>query len=133
MIEVAALTLAACAGLFFVSLGATSLVAPSRVGRFLLGFADSPQKHYAELAIRLVVGGAFVLAAPRMVAPGAFAFFGWLLLGTTACLLLIPWQWHHRFASSAVPRALSFLPLIGVSSLAIGAFVLWGVFRGNAA
>jgi len=131
MIELAALALVACAGVFFVSLGAASLATPSRVGRFLLGFAGSPRKHYAELAIRLLVGGAFVLVAARMVAPGAFALFGWVLLGTTACLLLIPWHWHHRFASRAVPQALPLLALIGVCSLAIGAFVLWGVFRGN--
>lgn len=133
VIETAALTLAACAGVFFVSLGGSSLFAPARAGRFLLGFANSARKHYAELAVRLLVGAAFVIAAPRMAAPGAFACFGWLLLGTTTFLLLVPWRWHHHFASRAVPKALAFLAPIGVASVAMGALVLWGVFGGNAA
>lgn len=133
VIEIAALTLAAVAGFYLVSLGGVSLVAPSRASRFLLGFAGSQPKHYAELMIRLLAGGAFVLAAPGVVASWAFTVFGWLLLATTVCLLFIPWQWHHRFASRGVPEALRFLPIIGICSLALGAFVLWAVVRGNAA
>lgn len=131
MIEVLALTVVASAGLFFVSLGCVSLLAPSHASRFLLGFANSPTKHYAELAVRLLVGGAFVLAAPRARVSGMFSLLGWALLATTAGLLLIPWRWHHRFARRAVPEALRFLPLIGTFSVLLGGVVLWSVFRGN--
>jgi hypothetical protein len=133
VIETVALCIVVGVGLFFISLGATSLVAPLRVSRFLLGFAGSAAKHYTELMVRFLVGGAFVLATPRVLAPGFFSAFGWIVLVTTACLLPIPWQWHHRFARRAVPEALRFLPLVGVSSVAVGALVLWAVFRGNAA
>ena len=133
VIEAIALAGVAAAGLFFIALGSTSLVAPRRASQFLLGFADSPSKHYAELTLRFLVGGCFVAFAPRMLFATAFSFFGWVLLATTAALLLVPWRWHHRFAARAVPAALRFLPLIGVSSLALGGLVLVAMLRGNAA
>ena len=132
MIQGLALTVAISAGLFFVALGCVSLLAPSHARRFLLGFADSPTKHYVELAVRFLVGGAFVLAAPKARVSGMFSLLGWVLVATTAGLLLIPWRWHHRFARRAVPEALRFLPLVGTSSVLLGGFVLWSVFHGNA-
>ena len=133
MTEVVALSIIAAAGLFLLALGTASLFAPSVAGRFLLGFAGSPTKHYAELAVRFLVGGALLLAAPGLPFADVFTLFARVLLTTTAGLLLIPWRWHHRFAQQAVPKALRFLPLIGVSSVALGGLVLWAVFRGNAA
>ncbi|GGA78912.1 hypothetical protein GCM10011521_16410 [Arenimonas soli] len=133
MTQAVPLAVVALAALFFITLGAASLVAPAGASRFLLGFAGSPGKHYAELAIRFVVGGAFLLAAPYVLWPGAFSVFGWVLVATTAVLLLIPWRWHHRFARHAVPEALRFLPLVGVASVVLGGLVLWAVLRGHAA
>ncbi|MFC0682534.1 hypothetical protein ACFFGH_32285 [Lysobacter korlensis] len=133
MIEVLALAIVVAAGLFFVTLGGVSLVRPQHASRFLLGFAGSPAKHYAELAVRFLVGAAFVLTAPRALAPSAFNLFGWALLATTTALLLVPWHWHHRFAQRAVPEALRLLPVVGLSSVVLGGLVLWAVFSGNAA
>ena len=133
MIEVMAFAIVVAAGLFFVALGGMSLVAPSNTSRFLLGFAGSPSKHYAELALRFVVGGAFVFHARQMLFSTVFSIFGWILLVTTAVLLLVPWRWHHRFAQRSVPEALRVLPLVGVSSIALGGLVLVAAFRNIAA
>jgi hypothetical protein len=132
MIELAAPAVVTVTGLFFLLLGGASLLTPARVRGFLVGFAGSRAKHYAELALRLIVGGAFVILAPRVPFSSGFGLFGWVLLGTTAVLLLIPWRWHHRFAQRAVPEALRFLPLVGISSLALGALVLWAVWHRSA-
>jgi hypothetical protein len=133
VIEVMALAIVVAAGLFFVALGGALLGAPARASQFLLGFAGSPLKHYAELALRFLVGGAFVLSAPQSFFPGVFSLLGWVLLATTVGLLLLPWRWHHRFARRAVPEALRFLPLVGASSIALGVLILVAVVRGNAA
>ena len=133
MIVVMALAIVVAAGLFFIALGGASLLLPANVGGFLLGFAGSPSKHYGELALRFLVGGAFVFHARQMLFPGVFTIFGWALLATTAVLLLVPWRWHHRFAQRSVPQALRFLPLVGVSSIALGGLVLVAAFRGIAA
>ena len=132
MIEVFALAIVVLAALYFLALGAASLVAPSRASRFLLGFASSQPVHFAELLLRLVVGAALVVSAPRMLLSGAFNFFGWVLLVTTACLLLVPWRWHRRFAQHAVPQATRYITLLGVVSLGIGGIILAAVSRGSA-
>ena len=123
------MALVVLAGAYFIGLGGLSLFAPHRASRFLLGFAASPAKHYAEMAARLVVGGALVLQAPRMSFPGAFHLFGWVLVVTTACLLLVPWQWHRRFAERVVPAATRYITLVGMVSLALGVLLLAAVLR----
>ena len=133
MIEVLALTVVVLTGFYFLALAAVSLFMPVLANRFLLGFADSALKHYAELFLRFAVGAALILYAPRMLLSDAFSLFGWVLLVTTACLLLIPWRWHHRFAQQAVPRATRHITLIGLASLALGGFILAAVVRGSAA
>lgn len=133
MIETLALGTVVVSGLYFCALAAASLFVPSRAIRFLLGFANSQRVHLIELLTRFVVGGAFVIHAPRMLVPGVFSLFGWVLVVTTACLLLLPWQWHHRFAQHVVPRATRYVTFIGLCSLALGLFILVAVIRGNPA
>lgn len=128
-----AITLVALAGAFLVALGLAALLRPARARNFLLGFAGTAAKHYAELAVRLAVGGALVLASPALPAAKAFYVFGWVLLASTGVMLLIPWRMHRAFAQASVPRALRFLPAIGLASVAAGAGALWAVLAAVAA
>jgi hypothetical protein len=116
------------AGLYLVGLAAASFVAPAMARRFLLGFAGSAFAHYLELGIRLIVGGAFVLHAPKMLFEGAFAALGWVLVITTAGLLAVPWHWHQRFARLAVPQVVRHFRLLGIAALALGGLVLLAIF-----
>lgn len=127
MLHLAATALLVAVALYFIALGLLALARPAIAGRFLLGFADSANKHYAELAARLLAGGAMLVAGPTSAHPAAMATFGWLLVGSTSVMALIPWQLHDRFARAAVPRALRYLPLIGVGSLALGVWLAWNV------
>jgi len=111
-------------GVYFVTLGAMSLLAPAKAKNFLLGFAGSAFKHYLELSIRLIVGGSILVQARHLIYSDVFTLFGWILIGTTVCLLFIPWKWHRRFAEKAVPIAVGYLPIIGVASFALGAGLL---------
>ncbi|MFN8793058.1 MAG: hypothetical protein ACK50F_03135 [Betaproteobacteria bacterium] len=129
MVLVFSFALVALAGAFLVAFGATALVRPPLARRFLLGFASSPTKHYLEIGIRLLVGAAFIKAAPSMVGTTVVSGAGWLLLVTTAVMFFMPWRVHRAFAQRAVPQALAFLPLMGLVSLAAGATVLWAMFR----
>jgi hypothetical protein len=83
VIETLALVVVVLAGLYFVAFAAISLSMPVQANRFLLGFADSAVKHYAELFLRVVVGAELILHSPRMFFSGAFTLFGWILLVTT--------------------------------------------------
>lgn len=133
LIEVLALAIVVLAGLYLLALGAASLAVPVQASRFLLGFASTQAVHFAELLLRIVVGAALVLAAPRLFLPSAFDVFGWILIVTTVCLLLVPWRWHRRFAQHVVPTAVRYIKPVGVASLALGGVILAAVLRGNTA
>jgi hypothetical protein len=129
MLDILAKTILAIAALYFVALGAAALFRPHRAKRFLLGFADTPAKHYAELLVRSLVGGAFLVVSGGSRYANALTVFGWILVLSTAAMALVPWRVHHRFAQSSVPKALRFLPMIGFCSLAMG-LALFGVVLG---
>ena len=132
LVEGVTFVLVVIAGLYLLALGTASLVAPARTSRFLLGFAGSQSLHYFEIFLRIVAGAAFVYQAPRMSFSSAFSLFGWVLLCTTVGLLVVPWRWHYRFAQKTVPQVTKYIALLGLSSLAIGGFVLVAVFGGAA-
>ena len=111
-------------GLFLMALGVASLFAPAKAKLFLLGFATSALTHYLEMALRLVVGSSILYHAPRLMYPVAFTIFGWMMVGTSAVLLILPWKWHRRFAQRVVPPALRFLPFVGLVSIALGIVLL---------
>ena len=121
------------AAVFFLVLGAIALVRPPIARGFLLGFASNALKHYAELLARVLVGGSLLLIARDSAYSTALSAFGWLLIVTTAFMALVPWRVHQRFTQSAVPKALRFLPLMGITSLVIGALLLWVIVARSAA
>ncbi|MBK7044890.1 MAG: hypothetical protein IPH50_15180 [Rhodanobacteraceae bacterium] len=131
VIEQLALSIVCLAGVYFIVLGALALARPEIAKRFLLGFAGSARAHYSELLVRIVVGGSLVLSSPLMLFSSAFTVFGWVLVGTSAAILLVPWQSHHRFAARSVPPALRFISVIGLGSLALGVFTLGALAFGS--
>ncbi len=133
MIEFLALAVVMIVGVYFVVLGVAALFAPEMAKRFLLGFANSPRKHYGEMLARLIIGGAFLILAPRLPFSALFSVFAWLLIVTTACLLLVPWQWHQRFAQRTVPQAIRHITLIGLCALLLGGSILVAIVHGPVA
>jgi len=131
MILVAAKGILVTVAVYFLALGGVALLRPNTARQFLLGFADTPFKHYAELAVRLIVGGSLLLGAPSYTHSKSMAAFGWILVTSTAVMAVIPWKFHHRFAQSAVPKALRYLPLIGVASLVLGILLLLSIVTGT--
>ncbi len=133
MLLVAAKSIVVAVAIFFLLLGLMALIRPSHARQFLLGFATSASKHYAELGTRFVAGGAMLIVAPYSAHSVALTAFGWLLILTTAVMAIVPWCVHRRFAKTAVPQALRFLPIIGLASLVLGGLLLWSVFTAGAA
>ena len=129
MLEALSIGVVGAAGAYLVVLGVAALVVPARAARFLLGFASTRRLHVFEILCRVLVGASLVTAAPSLSPARPFTWLGALLLGTSAILLLIPWRWHQRFAARTVPRANRFLWLVGIASLAGGAFTLVAVLR----
>ena len=114
-------------GLFLVALGVAACTRPAAARAFLAGFAGSAFTHYAELAVRLAFGWALILASPNLSGSTWLAGAGWVLLVTSALMLLVPWKLHRSFARLAVPRAPFVLRGMGVASVCAGAFLLWAL------
>ena len=114
-------------GLYLIGLAVVIASKPLLAERFLKSFASSARAHYTEQASRLIVGGAIIILAPSMWYPDLFQGFGWLIIITTVGLLLVPWQWHHKFAKWAIPLAIRHLRLCALGALALGTLILYGV------
>lgn len=112
------------AALYLITLGGGALVRPGIARRFLGGFATTLRLHVAELALRVLIGAALVRSAPRMAFDPGIALLGWILIVTSLALALVPWRVHQRFAAWSVPRAIRYLPLIGVASIVAGMVLL---------
>ncbi len=131
MINLLASMLVSLTGLYLVSFALVMLLAPDRAKQFLSGFASSVLTHYLELVVRLIAGGAILLYARQMLFSNFFIIFGWILVGTTAGLFAVPWQWHQRFAQWGVPYAIRNLKLVAGASFVFGGFVLASVILGR--
>ncbi|MFT3745689.1 MAG: hypothetical protein QM785_15545 [Pyrinomonadaceae bacterium] len=114
---------------FLIILGIVTFVAPERAKAFLLAFAQTPAKHYLEMLFRLAVGASLIVQAPRTEFPPGFAVFGWMIVGTSTVLLLLPWRWHKKFGQAAVPKAVRYIGLMGMAAIAFGSVVLIALLR----
>lgn len=115
------------AGAYLIGLGVAALFRPEFAKRFLAGHASSATAHFTELGVRIAIGAGFVLSAGQMQFSSAFRVFGWLLIGTSVVLLVVPWRLHHRFAAWSVPMATKRLPLLGVGALLGGGMLLYSL------
>ena len=101
---------------------------PAIAGRFLMRFASSARTHYVEQVFRLLVGAALVVLSPVMWQPNIFRLVGWAIVISSAALMCVPWQWHHRFAERLLPIVVRHLKLCAMGPFAFGALLLYGVF-----
>ncbi len=116
-------------GVSLIGVAVMTAIRPILTERFLNSFASSARAHYTEQAVRLIAGGAIVTFASSMWYPNAFMVFGWIILATTAGLLLIRWQWHHKFATWVIPLAIRHMKLYAIGTFVLGSLILYGVSR----
>ncbi len=120
-------------GLVLITFTSVALAKPAIAEQFSMRFASSARTHYAEQAFRLLVGAALVVLSPAMWQPKMFWLVGWAIVASSAALVCVPWQWHHRFGEWVGPILFRHLRLYAVGSLAFGALLLYGVFAGGGA
>jgi uncharacterized protein YjeT (DUF2065 family) len=133
MIAVGSRALVLAIAIYLLVLGFGALVRPETAKRFLGSHASTLPLHLTELALRVLAGSAFVLSAPRTAVSTVFLVFGWVLIGTSLLLALLPWRLHQRFAAWSVPRATQHMRLIGVASIVGGIGVIAALFLQPAA
>jgi len=101
---------------------------PATAERFFRGFASSARTHFAEQTFRVVFGGSLMIYSSAMWQSVAFRIIGWLLVVSSVVLMLLPWQWHHRFGQKIMPRFIQLMWLYAIGSFAFGTIILYAVF-----
>ena len=132
MIVVAAV-LVVSFGVLLIAFTGVTFAKPAIAEGFLMRFASSARTHYTEQAFRLLIGAALVVLSPSMWQPNLFWLVGWAIVVSSAALMCVPWQWHHRLGERVLPIVARRLRLYAVGALAFGALVLYGVFAGGGA
>lgn len=112
---------------YLIGLGLLSIGKPHLAARFLLGFAQTAKRHYLELMLRTLIGGALIYYSTAMLFATGVEYVGWGLVGTTFLMTLTPWRLHQRFAQKFVPYANRHLKLIGGASFLFGSCLLIAV------
>jgi hypothetical protein len=118
-------------GLSLMALPGVAFAKPAIAERFLTGFASSARTHYVEQVFRLLIGAALVIRSPTMWQPRMFWLLGWAIVVSSAVLVCVPWQWHHRLGKWVLPMLVRHLRLYAIGSLAFGALLLYGFFAGG--
>ena len=120
-------------GLSLIAFTSVAFAKPAIAERFLSAFASSARTHYVEQVVRLLVGAALVVFSPTMWQPKMFWLFGWAIVVSSAVLLCLPWQWHHRLGERfrILPLLVRHLRLYAVGTCALGALLLYGVLAGG--
>ena len=131
--SVAAAVVVVASGLCLIAFAGVAFAKPATAERFLTAFASSARTHYVEQVVRLLVGAALVVRSPFMWQTKLFWLVGWAILVSSAVLLCVPWQWHHRLGVRVLPLLVRHLKLYAVGSFAFGALLLYGVFAGGGA
>jgi hypothetical protein len=123
----AAIVVVAC-GLFLIGLSVVVFANPALAERFFMSFASSARTHYAEQALRLLIGASLVVLSPAMWQTNMFRLIGWAIVVSSAGLILIPWRWHHRFGERVLPLIVRHMRLYALGLFGFGALLLYGVF-----
>jgi hypothetical protein len=127
-IEGLASSIVGITALFLLLVGVIGLSKPTFAKSFFTGFATNPFKHYLEIAVRIVVGLAFIVHSGQSLAPKTLNVLGWVLIITSLVLALIPWRWHKTFAAKSVASAMRYLVLLSIASIVMGAALFWFAF-----
>jgi hypothetical protein len=118
------------AGLFLIVLAAVALACPAVARRFLLGFVQTAAAHYIEMAGRILVGAALVVASPQMLFSPFFFWFGVALLASSIVLLCLPWKWHRSMGERVLPRFVSLLGVVSPVAFLLGGLLVAATVAG---
>lgn len=118
------------AGFFLIGLAFIALARPALVRRFLLGFAQTAAAHYIEMAGRILVGLALVVASPRMLLSSLFFWFGVALVASSVVLLCLPWRWHRSIGERVLPRLVGLLSVVGAVAFLLGGLLVAATVAG---
>jgi len=113
---------------FFIWLTVLVFRKPRLAERFFMSFASSARTHFIEQIFRVLLGESLVIYSPAMAQTEMFRLVGWAIAVSSVGLMLIPWQWHHRFGKKVLPALIQHMRLYAFGIFAFGVVILYAVF-----
>jgi hypothetical protein len=113
--------------LCLIGFTAVVFVRPALAERFFMSFAASARAHVVEQVFRLLIGASLVVRSPQMWQPVIFLVIGWALVVSAVVLLVLPWQWHHRFGNRVLPLLVRYMRFYAAGMVLFAALLLRGV------
>jgi hypothetical protein len=114
-------------GLFLIGVAVVVFARPAVAKRFFMAFASSARTHYAEQAVRLLVGASLIVRSAAMWQPKVFWLVGWAIALSSLALVLAPWRWHHRFGEKVRPMLIRRMKVYAVGLSIFGALIIYAV------
>ena len=118
--------LAVAAGIWLIGLGGFMLVRPKNALAALGRMGGSAAIHIGEMAVRILVGLALVIAAEASRYPVVITALGGFLIASAVVLLILPRRWHAAYSTwwaGRIPEAA--VRLIGPVSWLMGGALIW--------
>ncbi len=113
-------------GLWLAGLGVWMVVAPQRALDVLAMMGHTPLIHLGEMAVRIMAGLVFILAAATTRHPAAISMIGVFLIVSALALMLLPRRWHVAYSTWWAARIPVWaVRLIGPISVGMGGLLAW--------
>ena len=85
-------------GVFIIIAGMLMLFAPEKARQILRKAGSTNLINYGEITLRMLPAAALILYAESSKTPQFFSLLGWIMLGTSIVLYLVPRRWHHTYS-----------------------------------
>ena len=114
--------------IFLMFAGAVLIFSPDYVINHFIRYGDSFSLHFSAVAVRVILGAAFLLGASESRYPLIFQIFGWFSIAAAIVLCLIGREnfkslikWVVKIKSSLFKRSMGFFAIL------LGCFFIYAV------
>jgi hypothetical protein len=88
--------------------------------------ASNWRVQFIEQGLRVLAGAALIVRAPASKLPLAFEVAGWLLVVTSALIMIVPIRWHGAYGNWWVNRiSPSLIRVLSPVPAAVGAVIIY--------
>ena len=116
-------------GILLIFLGISLLIKAEIIIGWIENNMEKTSLYILAIAVRLVLGVLFIVAARASKYPRIIKFLGYLFLVAAIIFILIGQESFQGFISSLIPDVKPFAPLSGLLSIAFGGFLIYAFSR----
>jgi len=116
-------------GVLILLLGILLLINPEIIIGWIEDNMGNSSLYITAIAVRLVFGILFMVAARESKYPRVIKFFGYLFIIAAITFIFIGQESFQSFITSLIPDVKPFAPITGLLSIAFGGFLIYAFSR----